>query len=174
MVLGYPFANQCSGGGRGGRLCQPRYCLPSPSGFENLTTSMSNVHILLYICWYIHILCITFREFVCIFHCFLLLENHQYVIGKVMTAEPPTGRENPNETFLQDVRRTNELPTQKQFLPITSNQEIGWFTKIKPLDSFRQDLRVNHPRHYSALSRYMDVFWSYYPPPPAKFHPKDN
>ena len=104
----------------------------------------------------------------------ILLENHQYVIGKVMTAEPPTGRENPNETFLQDVRRTNELPTQKQFLPITSNQEIGWFTKLKPLDSFRQDLRVNHPRHYSALSRYMDVFWSYYPPPPAKFHPKDN
>jgi hypothetical protein len=34
----------------------------------------------------------------------ILLENHQYVIGKVMTAEPPTGRENPNETFLQDVR----------------------------------------------------------------------
>ena len=91
-----------------------------------------------------------------------------------MTAEPPTGRENPNETFLQDVRRTNELPTQKQFLPITSNQEIGWFTKIKPLDSFRQDLRVNHPRHFEPESRYMDVFWSYYPPPEAKFHPKDN
>ena len=135
---------------------------------------MSNFHILLYIRWYIRIL---ENKFVCVFFIIfflILLENHQYVIGKVMTAEPPTGRENPNETFLQDVRRTNELPTQKQFLPITSNQEIGWFTKIKPLDSFRQDLRVNHPRHYSALSRYMDVFWSYYPPPPAKFHPKDN
>ena len=91
-----------------------------------------------------------------------------------MTSEPPTGRENPNETFLNDTRRTNELPTQKQFLPVTSNQEIGWFTKIQPLDSFRQDLRVNHPKHYSSLSRYMDVYWSYYPPKPAKFHPKDN
>ena len=72
---------------------------------------------------------------------FFFTENHQYVIGKVMTTEPPTGRENPNETFLQDIRRTNELPTQKQFLPVTSNQEIGWFTKIQPLDSFRKDTR---------------------------------
>ena len=74
---------------------------------------------------------------------------------------------------VSNLRRTNELPTQKQFLPVTSNQEIGWFTKIQPLDPFRKDLRVNHPRHYS-LSRYMDVFWSYYPPPIAKYHPKDN
>ena len=101
-------------------------------------------------------------------------ENHQFVTGKVLTAENPEGPEDPNKVFLQDTRRIYSKPTDKQDLPLTSNQEIGWFTKVQPLDTFRRDQRVNHSRRYSGLTRYMDTYWSYYPPQPAKFHPKDN
>ena len=104
----------------------------------------------------------------------LITENHQFVTGKVLTAENPEGPEDPNKVFLQDTRRIHSKPTDKQDLPVTSSQEIGWFTKVQPSDTFRQDPRVNHSRKYSGLTRYMDIYWSYYPPPPAKFHPKDN
>ena len=86
-------------------------------------------------------------------------------------------------------------------LPQTSAQEIGWFTKIyhsaacsditpsfiedktseterqksnKAVTNFKRDPRVNYPKRYSEISRYIDIYWSYYPPPIAKFHPKDN
>lgn len=91
-----------------------------------------------------------------------------------MTSEPPAGVESPNETFLSDTRRTKEKPIFKQVYPETSNQEIGWFAKVQPSDSFRTDTRVSRPKVYSDLSRYMDTYWSYYPPPIAKFHPKDK
>ena len=100
--------------------------------------------------------------------------NHQFVIGKVMTSEPPEGKEDPNKDFLIDTRRTKDQPVNKSILPETSNQEIGWFTKTHPLDPTRTDTRISHPRRYSNISRFMDVWWSYYPPPIAKFHPKDK
>ena len=105
---------------------------------------------------------------------FVFSENHQFVTGKVLTAENPEGPEDPNKEFLQDTRRIHSKPIDKQDLPLTSNQEIGWFTKVQPFDTFRRDQRVNHSRRYSGLTRYMDTYWSYYPPQPAKFHPKDN
>ena len=91
-----------------------------------------------------------------------------------MTAEPPDGNEKANELYLTDLRRTRTLPTRKQVLPTTSSQEIGWFTQVQPVDPFQRDTRVTHPRRYSTLTRYMDVYWGYYPPGPAKFHPKDK
>ena len=72
-------------------------------------------------------------------------ENHQYVLGKVLTSEPTEGKENPNEIFIKDVKRLANIPTEKQILPETSNQEFGWFTKLQPLCTFRSD-----PRNYSV------------------------
>ena len=132
------------------------------------------------------------------------LGNHQYVAGKVLTShEAETGFGPPNEKFLDSTLSKAEPAINRAELPITSAQEVGWFTKIyhsqtsptfaptKILDksetvtprekfnknsvtAFRQDHRVNHPKRYTEISRYMDIYWGYYPPPIAKFHPKDN
>ena len=90
---------------------------------------------------------------------FKFSENHQFVLGKVLTREQ--GPEEPNEQFLNDTLRIKTKPTEKQALPETSAQVIGWFTKVQPLCTFRPDSRVNHPRQYSELSQYMDTYWSY-------------
>lgn len=100
--------------------------------------------------------------------------NHQFVTGKVLVSENPTGSEEPNSKFLSDVRRIGSKPIDKQLLPETSSQEIGWFTKVQTNCTFRQDPRVNHPRSYSDISQYMDTVWLYYPPPEARYHPKDK
>ena len=91
--------------------------------------------------------------------CILISENHQFVLGKVLTREQVD--EKPNEQFLNDTLRIKTNPTEKQVLPETSSQVIGWFTKGQPLCTFRPDTRVNHPRRYSELSQYMDTYWSY-------------
>ena len=74
-----------------------------------------------------------------------------------MVSENPTGSEEPNSKFLSDVRRIGSKPIDKQLLPETSSQEIGWFTKVQTNCTFRQDPRVNHPRSYSDISQYMDT-----------------
>lgn len=96
------------------------------------------------------------------------------MIGKALVSEPPSGVEDPNKVYLDDVRRIKSRPIDKQVLPLTSSQEIGWFTKTQPLCSFRKEPKVNHPRKYTALSQYMDTYWTYYPPSEAKFHPRDK
>ena len=58
-----------------------------------------------------------------------------------MTSEPPSGKEEPNESFLSDIRRIRENPVNKSLLPQTSNQEIGWFTRIQKFDPARTDTR---------------------------------
>ena len=92
---------------------------------------------------------------------------------------------------------------ERSDLPKTSAQEIGWFTKtyrpILPSSSetnsveksvdpnigkknfgyngittFSLNPNVNHPKRLTDISKYKDIYWSYYPPPIAKFHPKEN
>lgn len=96
--------------------------------------------------------------------------NHQFVTGKVLAGAEST--EAPNPTFLNDIRRTKSKPIVKQSLPETANQEFGFFTQLQPNCSYRQDRRIFHPQRLCDLNQYMDVFWKYYPPPPASFHPK--
>ena len=59
-----------------------------------------------------------------------LSDNHQFVTGKIMTREPSTGKEPPNDTFLTHIRRIHTQPIERNQLPETSNQEIGWFNKV--------------------------------------------
>ena len=47
-----------------------------------------------------------------------------------MTREPSTGKEPPNDTFLSHIRRIHTQPIERNQLPETSNQEIGWFNKV--------------------------------------------
>ena len=42
----------------------------------------------------------------------------------------------------------------------------------KGITTFSLNPRVNHPKRMTDISRYKDTYWSYYPPPIAKFHPK--
>ena len=60
----------------------------------------------------------------------ILSDNHQFVTGKIMTREPSTGKEPPNDTFLSHIRRIHTQPIERNQLPETSNQEIGWFNKV--------------------------------------------
>ena len=66
-------------------------------------------------------------------HClkfFSCLGNHQYVTGKVLTtrdAESNFGP--PNEKFLASTLHKAKPAIERSDLPITSAQEIGWFTK---------------------------------------------
>ena len=47
-----------------------------------------------------------------------------------MTREPSIGKEPPNDTFLSHIRRIHTQPIERNQLPETSNQEIGWFNKV--------------------------------------------
>ena len=44
----------------------------------------------------------------------------------------------------------------------------------KGITTFGLNPLVNHPKRMTDISRYKDTYWSYYPPPIAKFHPKEN
>lgn len=70
-----------------------------------------------------------------------------------------------NSDYLKAVTRTELTPvTKKSTIPLTSSQEIGWFTKNVPTPSeFRADGRVNHPKKKEELSGYMSKVWRYYP-----------
>ena len=106
----------------------------------------------------------------------------------------------PNAKFLASILDKARPAVERSELPKTSAHEIGWFTKTyrpnlstcpepksptciekptvekkfsyKGITTFGLNPRVNHPKHYTEISRYMDTYWSYYPPPKAKFHPK--
>ena len=47
-----------------------------------------------------------------------------------MTRDPSEGKEQPNDSFLSRVRRIHTKPIERNHLPETSNQEIGWFSKV--------------------------------------------
>ena len=53
-----------------------------------------------------------------------------------MTREPSTGKEPPNDTFLSHFRRIYSQPIERNQLPETSNQEIGWFNKVMKNDNY--------------------------------------
>lgn len=107
----------------------------------------------------------------------------------------------PNAKFLASTLDKAKPAVERSELPKTSAQEIGWFTKTyrpilstspeakstictaeptvekqkftyKGITTFGLNPLVNHPKRYTEISRYMDTYWSYYPPPIAKFHPK--
>ena len=111
----------------------------------------------------------------------------------------------PNEKFLASTLHKAKPAIERSDLPITSAQEIGWFTKTyrpnlkststnlteldaapaqlnktkkgfdyKGITTFGLNPLVNHPKRMTDISRYKDMYWSYYPPPLAKFHPKEN
>lgn len=111
----------------------------------------------------------------------------------------------PNEKFLAFTLHKSKPAVERSDLPITSAQEIGWFTKTyrpvlpstspeveadpdlakqcpklkkgfdyKGITTFGLNPLVNHPKRMTDISRYKDTYWSYYPPPLAKFHPKEN
>lgn len=98
--------------------------------------------------------------------------------GKVQTIESVEYRDPPNIDYLSDVQRTSKLPIDRNIekfgstLPETGNQEFGWFAKFVPTLPF--DPRIDHSKKLTDVSKYMDTFWGYYPPPEAKFHPRNK
>ena len=109
----------------------------------------------------------------------------------------------PNTKFLASTLDKARPAVERSYLPKTSAQEIGWFTKTyrpvrpstsdskyiglqqEPVDTkkkleykgittFSLNPLVNHPKRMTDISKYKDIYWSYYPPPIAKFHPKEN
>ena len=98
--------------------------------------------------------------------------------GKLLNRDPPDGTDPINREYLDNVRRCSKLPYDRNAdkfessLPESSNQEFGWFTKFSP--TVPVDRRIDHAKKLSDISRYMDTYWSYYPPTEAKFHAKSK
>ena len=117
--------------------------------------------------------------------------------------EAESGFGPPNTKFLESTLDKARPAVERSKLPITSAQEIGWFTKsyrpilpstsaskdtpsfdspstekkkldYKGITTFSLNPLVNHPKRLTDISKYKDTYWSYYPPPIAKFHPKEN
>ena len=63
--------------------------------------------------------------------------------------------------------------TKDDDLPKQLTKEKKGFD-YKGITTFSLNPRVNHPKRMTDISRYKDTYWSYYPPPIAKFHPKEN
>ena len=135
---------------------------------------------------------------------YLHIGNHQFVTGKVLTRkDAESGFGAPNTKFLASTLDKARPAIERSDLPKTSSQEIGWFTKtyrpVRPSTADSKDIGspedradgnkkleykgittfglnplVNHPKRMTDISRYKDTYWSYYPPPIAKFHPKEN
>ena len=130
--------------------------------------------------------------------------NHQFVTGKVLTRrDADSGFGAANAKFLESTLDKARPAVERSDLPKTSAQEIGWFTKTyrpilpsfsetnsveksvdpkiakksfgyKGITTFSITPNVNHPKRLTDISKYKDIYWSYYPPPIAKFHPKEN
>ena len=90
--------------------------------------------------------------------------NRQFVADKVFSTQTTPGSLE-NSDYLKAVTRTDlTRTTDKSTVPLTSSQEIGWFSKhVRTPTEFRQDPRVNHPKRKEELSGYMSKVWRYYP-----------
>ncbi|KAG8547785.1 hypothetical protein GDO81_027499 [Engystomops pustulosus] len=79
------------------------------------------------------------------------------VTGKPM-AWHENQAESADENFLTIIHHTALEPTKKYTEPQTTSQEIGWMTQ--PLISVdRTDRRLNHHRHKTEITTYMEAAW---------------
>lgn len=108
-------------------------------------------------------------------------ENLQFVAGKIPNSkeeqlQKDLAADGHGGEFLAALKHRSLPAIDRSDLPETSAQEVGWFLKDYTPAVFSdgpEDPPRRWPRRHCELTQYMDTYWSYHPPRPAKFHPKN-